>query len=204
MADDDTGKLPASDSPPVEAVALKHPSGQRQQRRATVGTMYSGYAMFMVSRMIPTVTGAAMREDAAPDIDLEVWGRILAWGTVGSVVGGESFRRRPGGRRPTPQSVTIRAISCVPLMLVSGVDRAAPTSRVRSCMKTMISCSGRSPLVDRAPIRQAPGGRSVARPSDLVATSAAQRPSSASSPWASAPFHVRELWFAARRVYVTS
>ena len=57
------------------------------QRWKTVGTMYLGYAMFMVLRMIPTVTGAAMRKDPALEIDLEVWGRILSIGTCGAIVG---------------------------------------------------------------------------------------------------------------------
>ena len=57
------------------------------QRWMTVGTMYYGYAMFMVLRMIPTVTGAAMRKEPALQIDLEVWGRILAIGTCGAIVG---------------------------------------------------------------------------------------------------------------------
>jgi OPA family sugar phosphate sensor protein UhpC-like MFS transporter len=52
-----------------------------------VATMYLGYAMFMVLRMIPTVAGGAMREDSELGIDLAVWGRILAMGTVGGVVG---------------------------------------------------------------------------------------------------------------------
>ncbi|MEO1994819.1 MAG: MFS transporter [Planctomycetaceae bacterium] len=63
----------------------QNPDGK--QRWTTVGTMYFGYAMFMVLRMIPTVTGAAMRKDPALQIDLEVWGHILATGTCGAIVG---------------------------------------------------------------------------------------------------------------------
>ncbi|TWU13153.1 Regulatory protein UhpC [Symmachiella macrocystis] len=59
----------------------------RGQQVLTVGIMYFGYAMFMVLRMVPTVTGTAMREDPALDIDLGDWGRILAMGTAGAVVG---------------------------------------------------------------------------------------------------------------------
>ena len=59
----------------------------RSQQVLTVAAMYFGYAMFMVLRMIPTVAGAAMREDASLGIDLGVWGRILAMGTWGAVVG---------------------------------------------------------------------------------------------------------------------
>lgn len=59
----------------------------KRQQIATVACMYLGYAMFMVQRMIPTVAGAAIREDRALHIDLEVWGRILAMGSWGAVVG---------------------------------------------------------------------------------------------------------------------
>ena len=40
--------------------------------------MYVGYATFMVLRMIPTVTGASMREDPTLDIDLAELGLIFA------------------------------------------------------------------------------------------------------------------------------
>jgi sugar phosphate permease len=59
----------------------------RQQQIIAMAAMYSGYAMFMVLRMIPTVAGAAIREDPSLGMDLEVWGRILAIGTWGAVVG---------------------------------------------------------------------------------------------------------------------
>jgi sugar phosphate permease len=49
--------------------------------------MYVGYATFMVLRMIPTVTGASMRDDPTLDIDLAELGLIFAMGTVGGVVG---------------------------------------------------------------------------------------------------------------------
>jgi len=54
---------------------------------ATIASMYVGYATFMVLRMIPTVTGASMREDPTLDIDLAELGLIFAWGTWGAVVG---------------------------------------------------------------------------------------------------------------------
>lgn len=57
------------------------------QQAATIASLYLGYAMSMVLRMIPTVAGAAIREDPSLGIDLEVWGRILAVGTCGAVVG---------------------------------------------------------------------------------------------------------------------
>lgn len=58
-----------------------------RQQVVTVAAMYLGYAMFMVLRMIPTVAGGAIREDPALKMDLEVWGRILAMGTWGAVLG---------------------------------------------------------------------------------------------------------------------
>lgn len=52
-----------------------------------VASMYAGYAMFMVLRMIPSVAGAAIREDPSLQMDLEVWGKIVALGSWGAVVG---------------------------------------------------------------------------------------------------------------------
>ena len=71
----------------VEMAEDVHPSHLRRQQVLAVGAMYLGYAMFMVLRMIPTVAGAAMREDPLLDIDLAVWGRILSLGTCGAIVG---------------------------------------------------------------------------------------------------------------------
>lgn len=73
----------------------------RRQQILTVGAMYLGYALFMLLRMIPTVAGSAMREDPALEIDLDVWGRILALGTCGAIVGkfiGGYAADRFGGR----------------------------------------------------------------------------------------------------------
>lgn len=69
------------------AVASQPAALHRRQQLVTVGTMYFGYAMFMVLRMVPTVASPAMLKDPALDIDLEVWGRILAIGTIGALVG---------------------------------------------------------------------------------------------------------------------
>jgi sugar phosphate permease len=63
------------------------PSHLRQRQVLTVGAMYVGYAMFMTLRMIPAVAGPAMRNDPSLGIDLEVWGRILALGTCGAILG---------------------------------------------------------------------------------------------------------------------
>ena len=68
--------------PPRESVHGGAPGGW-----ATIASMYVGYATFMVRRMIPTVTGASMREDPTLDIDLAELGLIFAWGTWGAVGG---------------------------------------------------------------------------------------------------------------------
>ena len=39
-------------------------SNYRRQQVTTIGTMYIGYAMSMVLRMIPTVAGTSIREEA--------------------------------------------------------------------------------------------------------------------------------------------
>jgi len=59
----------------------------RQQQTKTIGTMYIGYAVSMVLRMIPTVAGTSIRADASLGIDLESWGKVLAAGTCGALLG---------------------------------------------------------------------------------------------------------------------
>ncbi len=66
--------------------AVNNPQHFRQQI-VVIAAMYVGYAMFMVLRMIPTVAGTAIREDQSLGIDLEIWGKILAVGTCGAVLG---------------------------------------------------------------------------------------------------------------------
>ena len=61
--------------------------GEAPEGWATIASMYVGYATFMVLRMIPTVTGASMRDDPTLDIDLSDLGLIFAMGTAGAVVG---------------------------------------------------------------------------------------------------------------------
>jgi sugar phosphate permease len=58
-----------------------------RQQIITIASMYVGYALFMVLRMIPSVAEAAIRRDPTLGMDLEVWGRILAIGNCGAVVG---------------------------------------------------------------------------------------------------------------------
>lgn len=62
-------------------------SSYRRQQVTTIGTMYIGYAMSMVLRMIPTVAGTSIREDVSLGIDLESWGTVLAAGTCGALTG---------------------------------------------------------------------------------------------------------------------
>jgi sugar phosphate permease len=85
--------IPTSDSLPAEINSARlDPSdsivGDRlRQQIIVVASMYVGYAMFMVLRMIPTVAGTAILEDPSLGMDLKIWGRILAIGSWGAVVG---------------------------------------------------------------------------------------------------------------------
>jgi sugar phosphate permease len=85
--------LSTSDASTVEiAMAQDDRAGATNRQRLrqqviVIAAMYIGYSMFMVLRMIPTVAGTAIREDPSLGMDLAVWGRILAIGTWGAVVG---------------------------------------------------------------------------------------------------------------------
>lgn len=59
----------------------------RAARIRAIAAMYIGYAVFMVLRMVPTVAGNSIIGDASLGIDKGDWGRIIAMGTVGAVVG---------------------------------------------------------------------------------------------------------------------
>ena len=64
--------------------------GRTTQRDTTVGiigTMYLAYATSMVLRMIPTVAGTSIRADESLGINLEQWGKVLAAGTCGAMLG---------------------------------------------------------------------------------------------------------------------
>ncbi len=80
MPDNETSRSPA-------AVASHRRALHRSQQLVTVGTMYFGYAMFMVLRMVPSVAGPAMLEDPALDLDEAALIRIFAMGTLGALVG---------------------------------------------------------------------------------------------------------------------
>ena len=52
-----------------------------------IGSTYIAYASSMILRMIPTVAGNAIRTNESLGIDLDIWGRVLAAGTCGALVG---------------------------------------------------------------------------------------------------------------------
>jgi sugar phosphate permease len=79
---------PSTETAPVrdDHPAFVDPQLLRQQV-VVIAAMYVGYAIFMVLRMIPTVAGTAILEDQSLGIDLRIWGKILAVGTCGAVLG---------------------------------------------------------------------------------------------------------------------
>lgn len=72
---------------PIDKLDSGDPAEFRRRQVVVIGTMYAGYAASMVLRMIPTVAGNAIRHDPELGIDLEAWGRVLAAGTCGAMVG---------------------------------------------------------------------------------------------------------------------
>ena len=79
--------MPSIEIPPGKAVTADQPGPHRNQQVVTVGTMYLGYAMFMVLRTIPTVAGPAMLDDPALDLDKAALFRIFAMGSLGALIG---------------------------------------------------------------------------------------------------------------------
>ncbi len=71
---------------PVSALSTVSPEERYRQGQVLL-SMYVGYAMFMVLRMAPAPVSNAIISDPALDIDKGDWGRILAMGIVGAVVG---------------------------------------------------------------------------------------------------------------------
>jgi len=57
------------------------------QQVKIVVSMYLGYATFMLLRMIPTVAGNSITANPELNVTTGDWGRILAVGTVGAVIG---------------------------------------------------------------------------------------------------------------------
>ncbi len=64
-----------------------HIGPTRTQQVATVATMYVGYAAFMVLRTIPGTVATSLQSDPSTGVDVEIWGRIMAAGTCGGIVG---------------------------------------------------------------------------------------------------------------------
>ena len=71
---------------PVSGLPITQ-SQERYHQGQVLVSMYAGYAMFMVLRMAPAPVSNAIIDDPALDIDIDDWGRILATGTVGAVIG---------------------------------------------------------------------------------------------------------------------
>ena len=60
---------------------------ERRQQANVVFSMYLGYAMFMVLRMAPAPVSNAIIDDPSLGVDIGDWGRIMAMGTAGAIVG---------------------------------------------------------------------------------------------------------------------
>ena len=78
---------PTQDRGEARETAQSSLSISRGQQVRVVASMYVGYAMFMVLRMVPTVAGTSITGDPSLGVDTGDWGRILAMGTVGAVLG---------------------------------------------------------------------------------------------------------------------
>jgi OPA family sugar phosphate sensor protein UhpC-like MFS transporter len=91
--------VPTPDTSTAETQS--HVAVDRRHQVMVVVSMYIGYAMFMVLRMIPTVAGTSITEDPNLNVDTGDWGRILAMGTIGALIGkfiGGYAADRLGGR----------------------------------------------------------------------------------------------------------
>ena len=62
-------------------------ANERRQQANVVFSMYLGYAMFMVLRMAPAPVSNAIIDDPSLGVDKGDWGRIMAMGTAGAIVG---------------------------------------------------------------------------------------------------------------------
>lgn len=96
----------------------------RRHQVKVVVSMYIGYAMFMVLRMIPTVAGTSITSDPDLNIDTGDWGRILAMGTVGALIGkfiGGYAADKLGGRITFSVGLLISAIGVLAFAASSTV-----------------------------------------------------------------------------------
>ncbi|MCP4171848.1 MAG: glucose-6-phosphate exchanger SLC37A4 [Fuerstiella sp.] len=79
--------VPTADTETSTADTQPDATVNRRHQVMVVVSMYIGYAMFMVLRMIPTVAGTSITDDPNLNVDTGDWGRILAIGTIGALVG---------------------------------------------------------------------------------------------------------------------
>lgn len=64
------------------------PARRARWQRAMVGCLYLGYASLMLGKLALVVGAPAMVSDPAlPDFDTGTYGRLVAWGSIGAVVG---------------------------------------------------------------------------------------------------------------------
>ena len=64
---------------------MTRPHNPLREQVLTVAAMYVGYAFFMVLKTAPITASASMIDEGL--IDKEQWGRILAYGTIGAILG---------------------------------------------------------------------------------------------------------------------
>jgi sugar phosphate permease len=96
----------------------------RRHQVKVVVSMYIGYAMFMVLRMIPTVAGTSITSDPNLNVDTGDWGRILAMGTIGALIGkfiGGYAADKLGGRITFTVGLLISAIGVLAFATSSTV-----------------------------------------------------------------------------------
>ncbi len=104
--------------------AFQIPLVSRARQVRVVLAMYVGYAMFMVLRMAPTVAGTSITDDASLGVDTGDWGRILAMGTVGAVLGkfiGGYAADRFGGRMTFTFGLLVSAVGVAAFAASSAV-----------------------------------------------------------------------------------
>jgi MFS transporter, OPA family, sugar phosphate sensor protein UhpC len=112
----DTGTSTADIQPDVAV--------NRRHQLMVVVSMYTGYAMFMVLRMIPTVAGTSITSDPNLNVDTGDWGRILAMGTIGALIGkfiGGYAADKLGGRITFTVGLLISAIGVLAFATSSTV-----------------------------------------------------------------------------------